>query len=64
MSKQKSIFGKNTLDFSSLDFSVISEISKKNNSNESLLGLITLSLSIVDKMRYSEDFETLTNLKQ
>lgn len=55
--------GKSIIDFEEIEQKSIREIAKLNGRKDTKQGLTALAFEVFNKMRYSEDFETLTNLK-
>jgi hypothetical protein len=61
---RKKQLSKNIVDFNGVDLTRINHILDLNDKKNGVDTLVKVAVEIVDKMSYSEDFESLTGLKR
>jgi hypothetical protein len=61
---RKNDLKRNIVDFNGVDLTRINHILDLNDKKNGVDTLVKVSIEIVDKMSYSEDFESLTGLKR
>jgi len=62
--ERRTKYNQNFVDFREIDLTRISHILELNNEPRGITELVKVAIEIVDKMSYSEDFESLTGFKR